>query len=58
MQTIDIDDDMFYNGSLASLIEAVTINKTEKHQQIIADTEDDNEKVEKYQRQTTNNEER
>ena len=56
MEIINIDDEMFYNGSLASLIEAVTIDKTEEYQQIPMDTEDDVEKMELYQRKTTNEE--
>ena len=56
MKIINIDDEMFYNGSLASLIEAVTIDKTKEYQQLPTDAEDNFDKVELYQRKTTNEE--
>ena len=45
MKIINIDDEMFYNGSLASLIEAVTIDKTKEYQQLPTDAEDNFDKV-------------
>ena len=50
MAKIDIDDEMFYKGSLDVLLEAVAQDETEEHKQPA--TEDDFVKVEKYQRQT------
>lgn len=49
---MDIDDEMFYKGSLDVLLEAVTQDKVEEYKQPATDTEDDFVKVEKYQRQT------
>lgn len=48
---IDIDDKMFYEGSLDALLEAVVQDEAEKHKQLATDTEDDFVKAEKYQRQ-------
>ncbi|NLZ54264.1 MAG: hypothetical protein GX892_14180 [Thermoanaerobacteraceae bacterium] len=52
MAKIDIDDEMFYKGSLDVLLEAVAQDEAEEHKQPATDTEDDFVKVEKYQRQT------
>lgn len=51
MAKIDIDDKMFYEGSLDALLEAVVQDEAEKHKQLATDTEDDFVKAEKYQRQ-------
>ena len=56
MARIDIDDEMFYEGSLDALLEAVVQDEAEEHKQPATNTEDDFVKVEKYQRQ--NEEER
>ncbi len=54
MGTVDIDDMIFYNASLDVLLKAVKQDdKTEEKQNTAADTEDTLVKVEKYQRQTT-----
>lgn len=52
MGKIDIDDEMFYKGSLDVLLEAVAQDEAEEHKQPETDTEDDFVKVEKYQRKT------
>ena len=52
MAKIDIDDEMFYEGSLDVLLKAVAQDETEGHKQPATNTEDDFVKVEKYQRQT------
>lgn len=53
----ECDDETFYNASIDFLIEALTGNDIEECQkQQLADTDDDFEKVELYQRKTTNEE--
>lgn len=52
MAKIDIDDEIFYEGSLDALLEVVAQDEAEEHKQSATNTEDDFVKVEKYQRQT------
>ena len=50
----ECDDDTFYNSSIDFLIEALTQNSIEECQnENSTDTDDDYEKVEPYERKTT-----
>lgn len=54
---IECDDETFYNASIDFLIEALTDNDIEECQkQQLTDTDDNFEKIELYQRKTTNEE--
>ena len=53
----ECDDETFYNAAIDLLIEALTENDIEECQkQSSTDTDDNFEKVELYQRKTTNEE--